>query len=214
MLSLSAKIRKELGKKVKTLRKEDVLPAVLYGPKIKNFNLEVDLKEFERIYHEAGESSLISLSAEGKDFSVLIHSIQFDPLTGKAIHVDFYQPSLKEETEAKIPLVFEGEAPAVRGLGGTFIKNVSELEVKAIPTELPKEIKVDISKLKTFEDNILIKDLVVPKGVKILRNPEDILAWVSLPEKIEEELAKPIEEKVEEVKEVEEKKKEKESAEK
>lgn len=214
MLTLSAKIRKELGKKVKTLRKGGVLPAVLYGPKIKNLNLEIDLKEFEKLCSEAGESSLFSLNVEGKNFPVLIHNIQFNPLTEKPIHIDFYQPSLKEEIEAKIPLVFEGTAPAVKDLGGTFVKNISELEVKAIPTELPREIKVDISKLRTFEDNILLKDLTVPKGVKALRNPKDILAWVSRPEKIEEELTKPIEEKVEEVKEVEKKEKEPEREEK
>lgn len=214
MLTLSAKIRKELGKKVKALRKESILPAVLYGHKVHNLNLEVDLKEFERIYQEAGESSLLSLEVEGKNLPVLIHDIQFDALTEKPIHIDFYQPSLKEEIEAKIPLVFEGEAPAVKESGGTFVKNISELVVKAIATQLPREIRVDISSLKTFEDNILIKHLKVQKGVKILRNPEDILAWVSPPEKIEEELAKPIEEKVEEVKEAGKEKKEKEAEEK
>jgi large subunit ribosomal protein L25 len=214
MLTLSAKIRKEFGKKVKPLRQRDVLPAVLYGHKVHNLNLEVDLKDFEKIYHESGESSLLSLEVEGKNLPVLIHDVQFDPLTEKPIHIDFYQPSLKEEIEAKILLVFEGEAPAVKELGGTFVKNISELAVKAIATQLTREIRIDISNLKTFEDNILIKHLTVPKGVRILRNPEDILAWVSPPEKIEEELAKPIEEKVEEVKEVEKEKKEKEAEEK
>ncbi len=210
MLSLTAKIRKKIGKKVKVLRQRDVLPAVLYGHKTQNLNLEIDLKEFEKLYLETGESSLISLNVEGKSFPVLIHEVQHNPISEKPIHIDFYQPSLKEEIVAKIPLIFEGEAPAVKEFGGTFVKKSSDLEVKAIPTELPKEIRFDISKLKTFADNILIKDLVVPKGVKILRNPEDVLAWVSPPQKIEEELAKPIEEKVEEVKQVEKEKREKE----
>jgi len=213
MLSISAKIRKELGKKVKSLRKMGVLPAVLYGHKIKNLNLELDLKEFEKIYKEAGESSLISLNVEEKKqkFLVLIHDIQFDHLAEKLIHIDFYQPELKEEVEVTVPLIFEGEAPAVKDLGGTLVKNISEVEVKALPQNLPHEIKVDIGNLKTFEDNILIKDLIVSKEVKILKGPEEIVAAVARPEKVEEELEKPVEEKrVEEVEKVEKKPKEEE----
>lgn len=208
MLTLSAKIRKEVGKKVKALRKRDVLPAVLYGPGIKNLNLEINLKEFEKVFKVAGESSLISLEIEKKKTPVLIQEVQRDPLTEKPIHVDFYQPSLKEKIEARIPLVFEGEAPAVKELGGTLIKNIPEIEVKALPQNLPHQIKVDISQLKTLEDNILISDLILPEGVEVLRNPEEIVASVSPPEKVEEELVKPIEEKVEEVERVEKKKEE------
>ena len=225
MLTLQAKIRKTLGKKVKTLRKRGVLPAVLYGPKLKEaLLLELDERKFEKVYKEAGESSLItlvitkgedeakasspSLEAEGKRFPVLIHEIQLAPLTGKPIHVDFYQPELKEEVEVLVPLVFEGIPPAVKDLGGTLVKNISEIRVKAKPQNLPHEIKIDIQSLKTFEDSILIKDLKLPEGVKISRNPEEIVAQVSPPEKVEEELVKPIEEKVEEVEKVEEEGKE------
>lgn len=210
MLSLSAKIRKEIGKKVKTLRKTGLLPAVLYGPKIKNLILEINPKEFEKIYQQAGESSLISLEISGQKGKnlVLIQEVVSDPFTGKPLHIDFYQPSLKEEVEATVPLVFEGEAPAVKNLGGTLVRNISEIEVKALPQKLPKELKVDVSSLSTFENNIFIKDLKIPEGVKILKNPEEIIALVLPPEKIEEELEKPIEEKVEEVEKVEKEKKE------
>jgi len=212
MISLSAKIRKNLGKKVKILRKKDVLPVVLYGPKIKNLNLEIDAKEFEKVYKEAGESSLVSLNIEGQKqkFLVLIHDIQFDPLTGKPIHIDFYQPSLEEETEVTVPIIFEGEAPAVKELGGTLVKNIGDVEVKALPQNLPHEIKLNIDSLKTFEDNIKISDLKIPPGVKILKDSEEIVVSVSPPEKIEEELEKPIEEKVEEVEKIEKKLKEEE----
>ena len=212
MIILSAKIRKNLRKKVKLLRKKEILPAVLYGHKIKNLNLELSFKEFEKIYKEAGESSLISLNIEGEKqkFLVLIHDIQFDPLTEKPIHVDFYQPLLEEEIEIGIPIIFEGEAPAVKDLGGTLVKNISEVEVKAKPENLPHEIKVDIGSLKTFEDNIKISNLKVLEGVKILKDPEEIVALVSPPEKVEEELEKPVEEKVEEVEKVEKKPKEEE----
>jgi len=216
MLTLSAKIRKILGKKVKTLRKQGVIPAVLYGPKTKNLSLEINLKEFEKVYKEAGESSLVSLGIEGEKAKtiVLIHDVKKDPLTDQFLHVDFYQPSLKEETEAKVPLVFEGEPPAIKELGGTLVKSISEVEIKALPQNLPHEIKVEISSLKTFEDEILVKDLKVPEGVKILRKPEEIIASVLPPEKVEEELEKPVEEKVEEVEKVGEKEKREEEEEK
>lgn len=199
MLNLSAKIRKEKRKKTKKLRQDDILHAVLYGPKLKNISLEVNLKEFEKIYKEAGET-LISLDVEGdKKYQVLIHDVQYHPLTGKPIHVDFYQPLLTEEVETTVPLIFEGEAPAVKILGGTLVKNISEIEVRALPQKLPKEIKINIEVLKTFEDSILIKDLKLPEGVKTLKNPDEIVALVVPPEKVEEELEKPIEERVEEV---------------
>ncbi|MDI6602979.1 MAG: 50S ribosomal protein L25 [Patescibacteria group bacterium] len=213
MLSLSAKIRKDLGKRVKTLRKKGIIPGVLYGPKVEATALQLDEKEFEKVYEEAGESSLISLEVTGQadkkeKYLVLIHEIARDPLTEKPIHVDFYQPKLEEEVEVIIPIIFEGTSPAVKDLGGTLVKNISELKVKALPQKLPHEIRVDVSQLKSFEDNILIKDLKLAEGVKISRAPEEILAFVAPPEKIEEELEKPIEEKVEEVEKVEKEKKE------
>ncbi len=208
MLTVSAKIRKILGRQTKNLREKNILPAVLYGPKAENLSLEVDSKKFEKIYQEAGESSLISLEIDSKKIPVLIHEIQRDPLSDKILHVDFYQAPLEEKILAKIPLVFEGESPAVKELGGTLVKVIHELEIKAKPENLPKEIKVDISTLKTFADTILVKDLKVSEGVEILKNPEEIVAEAKPPQKVEEELAKPVEEKVEEVEKVEEKKKE------
>lgn len=208
MLNLSAKIRKDLGKKVKKLRKKGMLPAILYGPKIENMPLEVDLKEFEKAYQTAGESSLIQLQVDKKNFLVLIHAVEIEALSQKPIHIDFYQPRLDEEITATIPLVFEGEAPAVKDFGGTLVRNIHELQVMALPQSLPHEIKVDIGKLKTFEDNISVKDLIVPKEVRILKEPEEMVAFVAEPEKVEEELEKPVEEKVEEVEKVGEKKKE------
>jgi len=215
MLSLSAKTRKISGKKVNVLRNKGILPAVLYGSKIKPLSLEIDQKEFEKIYKDAGESSLISLALDkGEKFLVLIHDVAKDSLTEKPIHADFYQPNLEEEVEVVVPIIFEGVSLAVKDLGGTLVKNISELKVKAKPQVLPKEIRVNIEKIETFEDNILIGDLEVPAGVKILKDPHGIVALVSHPEKIEEELEKPIEEKVEEVEKVEEKREKEEETEK
>jgi large subunit ribosomal protein L25 len=210
MISLSAKIRKNVGKKVKELRDKEILPAVLYGPEVKNLNLELDLKEFEKVYKEAGESSLVSLNIEGEkeNFQVLIYEIQYDPLTDRPFHVDFYQPRLGEEVEATVPIILEGEAPAVKDLKGTLVTHISEVTVKAKPRDLPKEIKVNVEGLKTFDDAILISDLEVSEKIKILKEKKEIVASVSPPEKVEEELEKTIEEKVEEVEKVKKEEKE------
>jgi len=208
MLEINANVRKEAGRKTKKLRKKGILPAVVYGSKMKPVSLEVETKSFEKLYNKAKGSSLLSLKIEGKKekYLVLIHDFQRDSLTGKFIHIDFYQPSLKEKIQIKIPLVFEGESEAIKGLGGTLIKNIAEVEVKALPENLPHEIRVNIGKIKTFEDHIKISDLEIPKNVEILKNAGEIIASVVPPSKVEEELEKPIEEKIEEIEKVEKKK--------
>jgi len=200
MYSLSAKIRKDVKNKTKGLKEKELIPAILYGPKIKNLNLELDLKEFEKVYKEAGESSLVSLNIEGQKekFLVLIYDIQSNPLTEKPIHVDLYQPPLKEEVEVTVPIFIEGEAPAVKNIGGTLVKNISEIEIKALPQDLPKSIKVNVENLKSFEDHISVGDLQLPPGVKVLKEPGEIVIAISAPEKVEEEVKKPEEEKPEE----------------
>lgn len=189
MISLQAKTRNKFGRQTKTLRKKGVLPAVLYGEGIKeNITLEVKEKEFERVFKEAGESSLVQLEVNSEQHEVLIHQIARDPLSGKFVHVDFFCPSMKKEIEAEVPLVFEGASPAVGDLGGILVKEIQTAEVKGLAHNLPREIRVNIGKLKTFEDRVLVKDLTVPEGVSILRAPEEIVALVTPPrEEIEEE---------------------------
>ena len=209
MLALSVQIRKIAGKKTKALRKKGLLPAIVYGPKLKSLPVEINSKEFKKIYQEVGESSLIQLKIPElrKEDAVLIHEAQKDAISEEFIHVDFYQVSLTEAVEAKVPLILKGTPPAIKELGGTLVKNLSELEIKALPQNLPKEIEVSVNELKTFEDKVLVKDLKLPKEIKILREPDEIVASVSAPEKVEEELEKPAEEKIEEVEVVEKKKK-------
>jgi len=213
MLELKAKTRTKTGKKVKSLRQAGIVPAVLYGPKIKPLTLEVDLKQFEKILPKVGESSLLSLKindekeakSKEKESLVLIHQVERDPLTLAPTHVDFYQPDLEKEVTVTMPIILEGEAPAVKELGGTLVRNIAEVEVRAKPQFLPKDIRVSVATLKSFGDHILIKDLILPTGVRVLKDPEEIVAIAEEPERVEEALAKPIEEKVEEVEKVEEK---------
>ena len=191
-------------------REKEIIPGILYGPGLENVVLEVNSKEFDNIYKEARESSLVSLeSSEGsKKYLVLINDIQKDPLSGEIIHIDFYQPNLKKRVEVSVPLIFVGLPPAVKELGGTLVKNFSELEVKALPEKLPNEIKVNVEKLITFEDTITIADLGTIEGVEILKEASEIIALVT-PIDIEEETTKPMEEDVESVTKVEKKEKDK-----
>jgi large subunit ribosomal protein L25 len=210
MLTIDAKIRELKGRKTEELRREGMIPAVLYGPGVENKDLTVTGKEFANLFRQAGKSSLVGLRVENeaKNFMVLINDLSVDPVSGKTIHIDFYQPDLKKEIEADVPLVFVGESPAVKDLGGTLIKNFDEITVKALPADLPREIKVDISVLKTFDDAIAVKDLTVAGKVELLKNPEEIVALAAAAQKIEEELEKPIEEDVDSVAKVVKEKKE------
>jgi len=145
------------------------------------------------VYKEVGET-LIDLDVEGKKYSVLIRDAQSHPLSQELLHVDFYQPNLKEKVETEVPLELVGEAPALK-LGGTLIANMKEIPISALPKDLPSKIVIDVSSLITFEDAITVKDIKVPAGVTIeIENPEEIIVQVVEPEDVEEELAKPIEE--------------------
>lgn len=216
MLNLKAAVREKVGKKTEQLRKQGIIPAILYGPGLKeSLNLQVDTKEFTKIYQETGHSSFVKLlveekGAKEKSFLVLIHALQKEPLSLGFSHIDFYQPDPDKEIKVKIPLVFEGESPAVKNLGAVLVKNIQEVEVRALPENLPHQILVSLNSLEEIGNSILIKDLNIPANTKIVKNPEEIVVLSAAPEKIEEELAKPAEEKVEEVQVVEKEKKEEE----
>ena len=209
MTLLSVKKRDD-KKNVKQIRESGRIPAVIYGHKTENTLLDIDYKEFAGVLNEAGESSLVELNIEGEKEKrpVLIQEAQKDPVSDKFIHVDFFQPSLTEEVEVEVPVVIEGVSLAVKELGGTLVKNISEISVKALPQNLPQEIKVSIEALNTFDDHILVKDLVLPENVKVLLSPEEIVVSVAEPAKVEEDLAEEIKEDVEGVEKVEKEKKE------
>ncbi len=185
---LNAKLR-DKTKKVNYYRRQAMVPGVVYGPKIKPIAIAVDYKEFDKVFREAGESLIIKLKIDGlvDEYDVLIQHVDIDPLTRKFIHIDFYNVPMDEEISATIPLVFVGESEAVKNLNGVLIKNIQEIKVSCLPKDLPKEIKVDISPLKTFDDNIKISDLNIPANIKINFKPEDIVASV-VPSITEEEI--------------------------
>lgn len=195
---LKAKAREEIGKKVKLLRKEGLLPANVFGKKIKSQAVTIDAKEFDKVYKEAGETSLITLVFEGskkEERPVLVSNIQLHAATGDVLHVDFHQVDLKEKVTASVPVEMAGEAPAEKQGVGTAVLYVDEVEVEALPTDLPEKFVVDISNLSEVDQAVYVKDLKIDKNkVEIKGDLEAILVKVEPPQK--EEAPAPVVEQV------------------
>lgn len=202
-LELKSKKREIFGKKLKTLRKQGLVPAVIYGGREGSIPLVLELKEFKKVLKNAGETTLVRLFIDEEKFrNVLIHNSSRDPVTDEVRHVDFYEVKMGEKIITKVPLVFIGNSPAVTDLGGVLIKAMQELQIRALPADLPHQIEVDISSLVTLEDTILIKDITVPKNVEVLESETSSVASV-VPPRTDEEieaLSGQIEDKVEDVK--------------
>ena len=198
MLTLASQPRTKKDP-LKSLREGGAVPGVLYGPAIQPASLSVNSKELQKSLEEAGESTLLTLSLNSEDHLVLIRDAQRNAVTDEIVHVDFYQPRLDEEIDITVALEFEGEPSAVKELGGTFVKYLHEVEVRALPQNLPHEIRVSVEGLKEFGDQIFVKDLVTSDQYKILAELDEVVAGIEQPEKVEEELAVPVEENMEAV---------------
>jgi large subunit ribosomal protein L25 len=195
-ISITATKRAVTGKPVNKLRKNGRIPAVVYGHNIKPESLEISANDFLKVFRQAGESTIIDLTMEGKATPVLIQDVQNHYLTEQPIHVDFFAVNMSETLKATVPLHFEGESFAVKSLGGILARNLSEVEVECLPADLPKEIVIDISVLKTFEDSVRVADLKVSEKVKINENPDEVIVAVTPPRSEEEMKAldeKPVE---------------------
>jgi len=189
MLSLKAKSRKLLGRKVKQLRKKNIIPAVIYGHNIESRPIEIESKTFKKILSEAGESSLVNLEIDDqKPVSVLIHDLSYHPLTSEIIHIDFYQVKTHEKLTAEIELKFIGESPAVKNLGGILVTPLKAVKVECLPQDLIHEIEVDLSQLINYGDEIKIKDLKIPEKIKISEEAKVTVANIEEPRKEKEEI--------------------------
>ncbi len=180
--TLAVKKREKAKKDLETSRKNGLIPAVMYGHGITPEILWVNYLEFSKTYAKAGESSIIELQLEGgKKANVLVHEVQLDPLSNRFSHIDFFQVRMNEKLEAHVPLEFVGEAPAVRELGGVLVHPLEEVVVKCLPADLPHSIEIDLSLLKTFDDQLKVKDLKVSDKVEILAEADTVVALVEAP---------------------------------
>ena len=185
MLQLEVKKREIFGKKVKSLVKEGFIPAEIYGHGFENIHVSLSSKDFGKVFKEAGESSLVTIAIDGKMFPVLIHEIKKDVLGDRIIHVDLYRVRMDEKIKTQVPLRFIGESSAVKEKGGVLVKSVEEVEVEALPSDLPHSLEVDISKLTELHQNLHGSDIIIPKGVKVFIEPEMGIVTVMEPQKEE-----------------------------
>ncbi len=167
--------------KANSVRNKGLVPGIVYGHQLASQNVSVDAKQFDRIFTQAGSTTLVTLEVEGTTHNVLIRDVQFHPVRDHVLHVDFYQVRMDEAIHADVPLKFIGEAPAVKDLGGIFVRNADTVEVKALPKDLPHNIEVDISGLTSFESVIHVSDLKLPSGVEVLDDATNVVVLVQAP---------------------------------
>lgn len=201
-LEIKTTTRKETGKGLNKLRAAGQIPGVFYGAKSKPAHLTVEYLPFQKVFQEAGENTVIDLDVAGKKKKVLIKDVQYHPVTGDFIHLDFFEVDVTKKITAAIPLEFTGVSKAVKDEGGVLVKSIDEIEVECLPADLPKNITVDISPLNTFEDVIKIGDLDIPANVSVALEGGNVVATVT-PPRSEEELEQLDEEVKEEVEDVE-----------
>jgi large subunit ribosomal protein L25 len=184
--TLKAEERKLTGRKVKILRNQGILPANVYGKKVKSLSVQVNLKEFETLYKEVGETGLVNLEVGKEERPVLIHNLQLNPKTDEIVHVDFLQVDLKVKVSAEVPVELVGESPAEKQAIGTVVQQLNEVEVEALPADLPEKFEINIEILTEVDQAIYIKDIKVdPTKVEIKADPEAIVAKVEPPQKEE-----------------------------
>lgn len=178
------------GRKVKNLRKEGLIPANVFGNKISSYMISVKADEFRRLFKEAGETSIIELSVGKKTAPVLISDIQVSPLDNQNfLHIDFLEVDLKEKVTATVPVILEGEAPAEKMGLGTLVQLLDEVDVEALPANLPEHLVCDVSRIETLDDAVFVKDLKYDKSkVEIQGDLELMVAQV---QEAEEEVAEP-----------------------
>jgi len=179
--TLPAETRTVIGKHVKKLRREGKLPANVYGKGLESQAIQVVTKTFETIFKEVGETGLIDLQFEGKSHPVLVKNIQLKYPLKTPLHVDFYQVNLKEKVKTMVPLEIVGEPKAVTEKIGILLQQINEVEVEALPTELPERFDVQVEHLAAIGDQITVSDLNVPEGVTILSEPEQIIVKIDEP---------------------------------
>lgn len=169
---LKVEKRKVLGRKVKSLRKEGILPSNIYGKGVKSLAVQVPIKDFLKLYQKVGETGVVELSVgEGEPRPALVSNLQLHPVTGHPLHVDFHQVTLTEKVRTTVPVVTVNEAPAVEQKIGALLTPLDEIEVEALPADLPEKIEVDISSLSEVDQEIKVTDLTISKKVTVLTEP-------------------------------------------
>ncbi len=177
MILLKAEAR-DLGVKPKKVRNSGRVPCVVYGSIGGNLHVDVDATALHKTYSKAGSSTLVELEIGGKKVPVLFKEVTLHPVTDSELHADFYAVNMKEEIEAPVPIKFEGESPAVKELSAILVTGHDTVRVRCLPANLPRSLHVSIASLAALHDVLTVKDLQLPKGVKVMDAPESVLMSV------------------------------------
>jgi large subunit ribosomal protein L25 len=174
--------------KLADIRKSGSIPAVVYGARVENTSISVPSIAFEKVWKNAGESSTIVLDLEKKKIDVLIHEVQVDPVKSFPIHIDFLAVDMNKSIKVDITLEFIGIAPAEKNGLGVLVKVLHEVEIEALPKDIPHTLVVDVTTLETLENRIHVSDIKLPSGVKILTDKDEVVALVTAVQEEKEEV--------------------------
>ncbi len=191
MLILNAKTR-ELKSDKAQMRKDGFIPAVFYGPKEASTPITINEVEFLKAYKEAGESSIITVKVGSEEHDTLLKDVQFDAVSLRPLHADFYVIEKGKKLKVNVPLEFVGVSPAVKNLGGILMKVMHEVEIEALPKDLPHNIVVSIDGLVDFNAQVHAGDLTLPAGVELVSGKDEVIALVKEPKEEKEEVAAPV----------------------
>jgi large subunit ribosomal protein L25 len=191
MFTITAK-KRDIKINLDTLRKGGELPAVFYGAGKTSTPISISDLEFKKVWRQAGESSAVVVKTPEGDVDVLIHEVQMDPVRDVPIHVDFLAIDMTKKIKVKVPLEFVGVSNAVKSGIGNLVKVLYEIEIEALPKDLPHNLEVDISKLATLQDNITVSDIKLPAGVEAITAGTDVVASVVEQVEEKEEVAAPV----------------------
>jgi large subunit ribosomal protein L25 len=190
--------RTTVGRHVSGLRRQGLVPGIIYGHSVKPLTVEIPGKDFARMFHRAGRSHLLQLRVEGERVArpVLIKELQINPRTAEPVHVDFFQVNLLEKLTVQVPVVLVGEAPATKFDAGELLHLIHQLEVSCLPDAIPGEIDIDVSGLAEIDDAVRISEVQLPEGVELAAalDPDEVIAKIAAPRVQEEEAAPEVEE--------------------
>ena len=172
---LKVEKRSVLGKKVKQLRRDGLIPANVYGKDLESVAVQLPLKDFQAVFGEVHETGLVDVMLDGQTIPVLIHNVQFNPKTQLPVHADFFKVNLREKITAKIPVVAVGEPKAVADKVGLLEQPTMEIEVEALPTDLPEKIEVNVENMAAVDEQISVEDIKPEAGVTILSEPSQVV---------------------------------------
>ena len=179
-LKLTASKRDLQGKRLRRVRAEGMLPAVVYGHRAAAQPLTLDGHEFQRVFARAGRTQLVDLVIDsGRAQKVLVREIQMHPRRKGPIHVDLYRVDLKEKLHAEVPITLSGESPAVKRGDGDPLQTLHAIKVECLPSDIPEAVDVDLGRLEEVEASLRAGELALPENVTLLTDPEEMVVKIA-----------------------------------